>query len=334
MSGWRLSRWCARLLFASAALAAASSAPGAARAADWEPSRPVRLVVPAEAGSGGDAMARAIQAIVALERFMPQPLEVVNRPGEGGAEGFDEAQAARGDPHVLVLGLSNLFTTPPLTGSVGWRDMVPVAMLALEPMALWVHAASPHHAAPGLVAAAMAGEIRVGGAAGAGQAGGMVVSAMGRATGAGFTFAPFRGGAEAARALAERRLDAAVGSRAEVMAEWDAGRVRPLCVFGRAAAAGAVRSGGVPDCRDGGVGVEYAAHSGILLPAAVTREQRAFYEALLRRVRETPAWRALLEAGMLEPAAAPDGASFSRWLAGEELRHEEWMYAGGVFARR
>lgn len=66
-----------------------------------------------------------------------------------------------------------------------------------------------------------------------------------------------------------------------------------------------------------------------------TRAQRAFWEGALRRVGETPEWRALLEREVLDlPSAAPDSAALSRWLAVEELRHEAWMYAGGVFAWR
>ncbi len=329
--------------FLALGLAVAACLPPA-RAAGWEPSRPVRLIVPAEAGGEADAMARAIQAIVASGRLMPQPIEVVNRPGEGGAEGFDEVQAARGDPHVLVMGLSNLFTAPPATGSIGWRDMAPVAMLALGPVALWVNAASPHRAVPDLVAAAVAGEARVGAAGEAGQAGEMVVSAVAWATGAGFTFAPLDGGAGgAARALAERRVDALVGSPVGAVADgWASGRLRPLCAFRRgarpgpaeeegAANAGAWR--GLPTCRDAGLGVEYSVFRGVLLPAAVTREQRAFYEALLRRVGDTPVWREVLGSGALESAVL-GGDAFSLWLAAEELRHEEWMYAGEVFAGR
>jgi tripartite-type tricarboxylate transporter receptor subunit TctC len=346
MSGVSLSRPGALALFCAAVLAAWLAPPGLpkAAAAGWEPGRPVRLIVPAERGGEADVMARALQTTIARERLLAHPLEVVNRPGEGGAEGFDEVQAARGDPHVLVLGVSNLFTAPPAAGSIGWRDMTPVAMLALEPVALWVHAASAHRGARDLAAAAMAGEVRVGAAGGAGQeAGEMVVSAMGRATGAGFTFAPVAGGgAGAARAVAGRRVDAAVAGLGEALAEWEAGRVRPLCVFGRggatpggaAAAAEIWGWGGVPDCRDDGLEVEYVAHRGVLLPAAVAPEQRAFFEDLLRRVRESPAWREVLDGGLLESAAAPDAEAYARWLAAEELRHEEWLYAGGVFARR
>lgn len=180
-------------------------------AADWEPTKPIQLIVPVDAGSVADLVARELQAILARSGLLSQPMKVMNRPGEDGAEGFDEARAARGDPHVLILGLSNIFTTPPATGSIGWRDLTPVALLALEPMALWVPAAAPYHGIPDL--AAMAHEVRMGAAGAEGEAGGMLVSAIGWTTGAGFTFAPIGSGAEAAQALKARRLDVAIPVR-------------------------------------------------------------------------------------------------------------------------
>lgn len=109
-------------------------------------------------------------------------------------------------------------------------------------------------------------------------------------------------------------------------------------MFGRLLRAEAAAwSGGVSDCAAAGLAIKYAAPRGILLPAAGrgTRAQRAFWEGVLRRVGETPEWRALLEREVLDlPSAAPDSAALSRWLAVEELRHEAWMYAGGVFAWR
>ena len=68
---------------------------------------------------------------------MSQPIEVVNKPAGGGAEAFAEVQAARGNPHVVMMGLTNLFTTPLAAGTPGWREMTPVSMLALDQFVLW-----------------------------------------------------------------------------------------------------------------------------------------------------------------------------------------------------
>src|SRR5262245_66442360 len=90
-------------------------------------------------------MARLIQGIVAKHQLMKQPLVVVNKSGGAGAEGFLDVKGAKGDPHKLVVTLSNLFTTPLATGvPFNWRDMTPVSMIALDNYEQWVNADTPY----------------------------------------------------------------------------------------------------------------------------------------------------------------------------------------------
>ena len=132
-------------------LPALLAAPAAARAQRaWEPTRPVQFIVPAGTGGGADQMARVIQGIVSKHSLMRQPLVVVNKAGGAGAEGFLEAKGARANPHMLVITLSNLFTTPLATGvPFNWRDLTPVGMLALDEFVLWVNAAAPYNTESG-----------------------------------------------------------------------------------------------------------------------------------------------------------------------------------------
>ena len=117
-------------------------------AAAWEPSKPVEFVVPAGTGGGADQMARFIQGVVAKNKLMAQPIIIVNKAGGAGAEGFLDVKGDKGNPHKLVITLSNLFTTPMATNvPFNWRDMTPVAMLALDQFVLWVHQDSPHKTA-------------------------------------------------------------------------------------------------------------------------------------------------------------------------------------------
>jgi hypothetical protein len=110
----------------------------------WQPQRPVQFIVPAGTGGGADQMARVIQGIVSKHSLMNRPLMVVNKAGGAGAEGFLEARNSRGNPHVLIISLSNLFTTPMSTGiPFTWRDLTPIRMMALDEFVLWVHAESP-----------------------------------------------------------------------------------------------------------------------------------------------------------------------------------------------
>ena len=133
----------------AAALAAVALVAAAAPAqAAWAPEKPVEFIVPAGTGGGADQMARLIQGIVAKHKLMKQPLIVVNKSGGAGAEGFLDVKGAKGDPHKIIITLSNLFTTPLATGvPFNWRDLTPVAMLALDQFVLWVNADTPYKTA-------------------------------------------------------------------------------------------------------------------------------------------------------------------------------------------
>ncbi|NCU80264.1 MAG: tripartite tricarboxylate transporter substrate binding protein, partial [Burkholderiaceae bacterium] len=101
----------------SVAVAAGFAATSTAHAqAKWEPTKAVEFVIPAGPGGGADQMARMIQGIVTKNNLMKQSIIPVNKGAGAGAEGFLAIKEAKGDPHKIVITLSNLFTTPLATG--------------------------------------------------------------------------------------------------------------------------------------------------------------------------------------------------------------------------
>ena len=125
--------------------------------AAWEPTRPVEFIIPAGTGGGADQMARTIQGIVTKYNLMKQPMVVINKAGGAGGEGFLDVKASRGNPHKIIITLSNLFTTPLATGiPFNWKDLTPVAMLALDEFILWVNAEKPYKTAKEYIDAAKA----------------------------------------------------------------------------------------------------------------------------------------------------------------------------------
>ena len=130
---------------------------GAPAHAAWEPTKPVELVVPAGTGGGADQMARLIQGIIVKYKLMKESMVVVNKSGGAGAEGFLAVKEAKGDPHKIVVTLSNLFTTPLATGvPFNWKEMTPVSMMALDQFVLWVNAETPYKTAAEFIAAVKA----------------------------------------------------------------------------------------------------------------------------------------------------------------------------------
>jgi tripartite-type tricarboxylate transporter receptor subunit TctC len=308
-----------------------------ARAAGWEPQRPVQFIVPAGTGGGADQMARVIQGIVSKHELMRQPIVVVNKAGGAGAEGFLEAKSARGNPHMLIITLSNLFTTPLATGvPFNWRDLTPVAMMALDEFVLWVNAESPWKTVADFVAAAKSQRLKLGGT-GSKQEDQIISVAVTRATGAEFTFIPFRGGGEVAVQLVGKHIDATVNNPIEAVTHWRSGALRPLCVFDEkrlpvtAKMTDTMAWSDIPTCKEQGLDVEYLMLRGIFMPPGVRPEQVAFYETLLARVRETPEWKELMQQGAFNTTSLT-GATFRGWLEREEARHKTLMQEAGFLA--
>ena len=262
----------------------------------WEPTRPVQFIVPAGTGGGADQMARVIQGIVSKHSLMKQPLVVVNKAGGAGAEGFLEAKGARANPHMLIITLSNLFTTPLATGvPFNWRDLTPVKMLALDEFVLWVNANSPWKSVKDFAEAAKNERLKIGGT-GSKQEDQIIAAAITKATGAQFTYVPFRGGGEVAVQLVGGHVDATVNNPIEAVTHWRSGTLRPLCVFDGKRLSGAEKMtadagwSDIPTCKESGLDVEYLMLRGVFMAPGVQPQQVAFFTGLLDKVRQTPEW--------------------------------------------
>ncbi|MBL0428466.1 Bug family tripartite tricarboxylate transporter substrate binding protein [Ramlibacter alkalitolerans] len=323
---------------AAAASAALFAAPASAA---WEPSKPVEFIVPAGTGGGADQMARLIQGVVVKHNLMKQPLIVVNKSGGAGAEGFLDVKNAKGDANKIVVTLSNLFTTPMATGvPFNWRDMTPVSMLALDNFVLWVNAESPHKTAKDYLAAVKAagpGKIKMGGT-GSKQEDQILTVGLEKATGAKFIYIPFKGGGEVAVQLVGNHVDSSVNNPIEAVAQWRAGKLRPLCVFDdkrmpyKAKITDTMSWSDIPTCKEAGVPTEYTMLRGIFMPPGVTNDQKQFYVDLLKKVRETPEWKDYMEKGAFNQTYM-DGEAFNQWLGKAEQNHRELMKEAGFLAK-
>ena len=202
--------------------------------AAWEPTRPVEFIIPAGTGGGADQMARTIQGIITKHNLMKQPMVVINKAGAAGGEGFLDVKSAAGNPHKIIITLSNLFTTPLATGiPFNWKDLTPVAMLALDEFVLWVNADKPYKNTKEFVEAlkkAPSGSMKMGGT-GSKQEDQIITVAIEKATGGKFAYIPFKGGGEVAVQLVGNHVDATVNNPIEAVAQWRGGKLRPLCVF-------------------------------------------------------------------------------------------------------
>ena len=59
----------------------------------------------------------------------------------------------------------------------------------------------------------------------------IITVALEKATGDKFTYIPYKGGGEVAVQLVGNHVDSTVNNPIEAVAQWRAGKLRPLCVF-------------------------------------------------------------------------------------------------------
>ncbi len=282
-------------------------------------------------------MARLLQGIVTKHKLMRQPLIVVNLSGGDGAEAFLAMKEAKGNPHKIVITLSNIFTTPLASKGVPtWREMTPVAMLALDQFVLWVNAKTSYKTAQEYLAAVKAAgpnTFKMGGT-GSKQEDQIITFAIEKAAGVKFTYIPFKSGGEVALRLADGRIDSSVNNPIEAIVPWRQGKLRALCVFSDArialyaTVAGTSSWHDIAPCKGAGVDFNYAMLRGTFLPAGVSAGQIAFYVDLFKQVRRTAEWQKFMEEGAFNPTFMTD-PEFGKWAAQAEAMHRDWMREAG-----
>jgi len=303
-------------------------------AAAWVPTKPVEFVVPAGAGGGADVMARFISPLISKYNISPKPWIVINKSGGAGAEGFMYVKGKKADPHTVIITLSNLFTTPLATGvPFNWKDLTPLARLALDYFVLWVNGEAPYKTAKEYLEAVKKepGKFMMGGT-GTAQEDQIITIMMEQNFGVKFTYVPFKGGGDVAVELVGKHTNSSVNNPAEAVSHWKAGRLKPLAVIDHERIA-------LPDWdkistmkEATGVDMSYMMLRGIFGAPGIKKEQQDFYVDCLKKVTETPEWKKYVSDMGLK-AAFLSGADYVKWVGEQEALHKDLMTKGGLIKK-
>jgi tripartite-type tricarboxylate transporter receptor subunit TctC len=315
---------------------------GAMPALAWEPTKTVEFIVPAGTGGGADQMARLIQSIIAKHNLMKQSMVVINKGGGAGAEGFLDVKGAKGDPHKIIITLSNLFTTPLATGvPFNWKDLTPVRMMALDQFVLWVPADAPYKTASEYIAAVKSGgnnKYKMGGT-GSKQEDQIITVALEKVAGAKFTYVPFKGGGDVATQLVGKHIDSSVNNPIEAVAQWRAGNLKPLCVFDdtrmpyKEKVTKDMSWNDIPTCKESGVPTDYVMLRGIFMAGGAAPDQVKYYADILDKVRQTPEWKKFMEDGAFNQTTMV-GKDYTEWVNKAEQLHMNLMKEAGFLAAK
>jgi putative tricarboxylic transport membrane protein len=282
-----------------------------ASAVAWEPTKPIEFVVPAGTGGGADQMARLIAGIAEKNKLSPRPLIVINKAGGAGAEGFLDVKSKKGEAHTIVITLSNLFTTPLHTGiPFSWRDLTPIARLALDEFILWVNADTSYKTAKEYLAAVKEqtgkpGQMKMGGTGSAQEDQILTIQLEQAMPGTKFTYVPFKGGGEVCVNLVGKHVDSTVNNPIECVSHWKAARVRPLAVFDTARiSVGEWKD--IPTIKEAlGVDVSYLMLRGIFGAPGMPKEAVDWYVAFFKKVTKRRSGRSIWRTAPSSPPSRP-----------------------------
>ncbi len=134
-----------KTLFSSIAIFLCLGAAPAYSASDFQPSKPVKLIVPFPPGGGTDSFARILGD--KLTELWHQQVVVENRGGAQGSIGTAHAAKAAPDGYTLLLAHQGVFTVNPHlykdTGFDPFRDFIPVGRGTQQPFVLVANPSLP-----------------------------------------------------------------------------------------------------------------------------------------------------------------------------------------------
>jgi tripartite-type tricarboxylate transporter receptor subunit TctC len=310
-----------RLLLGTAALTTAMLVGEHAHPQSY-PSKPLRLLLGAGAGSTPDLVARLVGD--QLSASLRQPVVVENRPGPGGIGAMQALVGSAPDGYTLALAAMNqavfnsyLFSKLPYDPL---RDLEPISLVASNAFSIAVHKGHSANTFGELIALTKAqpGKITLG-TSPAGTPPHVFAQLLTHMTGMAMTtLVPYRSGLEGLTGLMREDVHALIDSPAIMLPQVKAGTIKVLLVTGRA------REPELPD-------VHTAAESGfptataepwlgVVAPARTPAAIVAKLNRELGAITASPEIRQRLAAASFEPrSGSPEEF---RKLIREE--HERW----------
>lgn len=216
------------LLSAAAVFALAACGGGSASSEDF-PSERIEMIVPWAAGGGTDQTAR--QLATAAEETCGTDIVVSNQTGSTGAVGYQAAADAEPDGYTVGLATAELAIIEHLgVAQITPEDVTAVMQYNLEPGVISVPSDSPYESIEDLVAEAKGQDVTVS-TSGTGSIWHVGYAGMNQRFGVEMTNVPFDGSAPAITAVLGGQTDANSAGVGEIVAQVDAGELKPLVVM-------------------------------------------------------------------------------------------------------
>ena len=200
------------------------------------PSKPIRVVVPFNAGGATDIMARTIGEVLA--KRLGQPVVVDNKAGAAGILGTDAVAKAAPDGHTLLLSLSTsmlinqfLYNKLPYNPQ---KDIALITQVAAAPVTLVVHPSVPANNMKELLAYVKAHKGKLSyGSWGVGSYAHLAGAYMSKTMDADMNHAAYKGEAPMIQELIGGQLQLCFSSALNTKPFIDSGRLKAIGVTGK-----------------------------------------------------------------------------------------------------
>jgi len=309
------------------ALAAACCLAPAALAQAW-PTKTVTIVVPYPPGGSSDIIARAISK--PLSEALKQTVVVENKPGANGNTGTDFVAKSAPDGHTLVLCdvgalaiTASVYSKLPFDPS---KDLRGVTMLAYSPHLLVVHPSVPANNLAELVALSHKQPLNFAVTA-IGSAPHLAGVAVEKATGAKWTYIPYKGGSQAIGDTVAGQTQVLMNGMLATQPFVDSGKLK---VIGVSKAKRVPLLPNVPTIAEQGVkGFESGTWQGVLVPAGTPKAVVDKLNAELIAIIRSPEVRERLVSQGAEVVTMTP-AEFTQFFDAERKNWAKVVAQGGV----
>jgi tripartite-type tricarboxylate transporter receptor subunit TctC len=200
--------------------------------AQWQPTRPIRILVGFAPGGGTDITTRTIGA--KLQDLLGQSIVVENRPGAGGNVATEAASNAPSDGTTFLMGTIGSLVMNPMLQRLPYvvlTDLTPISRAVEATNVLVVPPDRPWRSVADLIAAAKARpETLSYGSSGVGGAGHLAGALLDSMAGIKTIHVPYRGGGQLITDILSGKVDFSFGTAATVLPHVEANRLRALAV--------------------------------------------------------------------------------------------------------
>ncbi|MEI7679334.1 MAG: tripartite tricarboxylate transporter substrate binding protein [Betaproteobacteria bacterium] len=303
--------------------------PAAAVSAAAYPDKPVRLIVPAGAGSANDTLVRMI-ALKLSETFQ-RTMVVDNRPGAGGIIGVETAAHAAADGYTLLtVSTASVVILPQMHKKLNFdvfRDFAPIAVIGMTQNVMVAHPAAPATVRDLIIAAKSNPDRLNMASAGLGSQSHLAGVQFLLLAGIDVVHVPYKDGGASVTALIANQAQFTITPLPATLPHVRAGRLRAIATGGDTRAAQLPE---VPTMVEAGVaGYQSTGWNGLLAPVKVSRSIVQQIASAVARVIAQPEMRDQFERQGAE-ARSTTPVEFASFMREEWDRYAKVIKAAGI----